>query len=285
MSSVGVMLDQAWRAMVDFFGVQGFPRGEILSMLVILVVGIIGGRMVSEVVRRLLKKTPMDDMAVKSGAQRILRKLDYAGTLSDLIGDLVHLFVYLVVAFVLFQMLGLEFLLSYLQSAVSFLPRLVLALLVLIGGFVLSSHVEHIVARFFRTAALSGPIDDSGASIPVYRILGKFLRFTVYVASILASLIVIGVNIGVINILIGVFALGLVTMFVLGVRDIVKNVVASIYFQLSDTFASGDHLEVGGYEGEIVRVTPLFTKLQDGKKTYHVPNTELLTQILEHETG
>ncbi|MDY6778464.1 MAG: mechanosensitive ion channel [Candidatus Nanohaloarchaea archaeon] len=283
MSLVGSTLDRAWNSMLQFFGQGAFSRVEIISIFIIIVVGILGGRIVSELIRRLLKMTALDDLAVKSNVQSLLRKLDYAGTLSDLIADLTKIFIYLLVAFAIFKVLGIESVLGYLDILLSFVPRVILALGILIVGFITSSHLGNITIKFFRAGPMSQIIDETEASYPAYRIVGRFVTFIGYIASILVALSVIGVNKQAITLLIGIFGLGLVSIFVISSRDLMKNVAVSFYFQLSNTFTAGEHLEIKDHEGEIVGITPLYTKIKDGSDVYYVPNTELIYNIVRHE--
>ncbi|MDY6771663.1 MAG: mechanosensitive ion channel [Candidatus Nanohaloarchaea archaeon] len=283
MAMIGQFLDQGWRVMTTFLEIEGFPRAEIVSILVIFVVGIIGGHLLSEVIRRILKMTALDDLAVKSGVQSLLRKLDYAGTLSDLIATTIRYLIYLLVVFAIFNLLGVEFLLTYVQMVMSYAPRALIALLVVIFGFVVSDHLQNITVKFFRAGPMSRMVDEAEAEYPAYRIVGQFVKLIGVVASLLAAFAILGLNQLAITMMISIFSLGLVAVFVLASWSVMKNVAVSFYFQLSKTFKAGETIEVDGHRGEIKHITPLYTKIGDGDSSYLIPNTHFLNHIVEHE--
>jgi small-conductance mechanosensitive channel len=284
MALVGEYLDQAWEAMVAFLEVEGLPQAEMVSIIVILVVGLIGGHIASEVIRRILKKTALDDLAVKANVQSLLRHMDYSGTVSDLIVAIIRYTIYLLVVFAIFNVLGVEFLLGYADTVIGFAPRIVVAIVVLILGFIISDHLQNITVTFFRAGPMSSMVDEAEAAYPAYRIVGQFVKLIGYLASLLASLALLGVNRLAITLMMGVFSIGVVALFILASWGVMKNVAVSIYFQMSKTFAAGEWIEIDGYEGEIKHITPLYVKIEDEDGAHFVPNTHFLNHVIEHET-
>jgi hypothetical protein len=283
MSVVGRVLDRASDAMGEFFQYDWFAESEYLAVAIIIIVGILGGRIFSDILRNLLKMTSLDDIAVKANIQSLLRKLDYSGTLSDLIADLTKLFIYLLVVFAIANVLRLEFIGQQMEVFISFLPRLLLALAVILVGFIASSHFETITVKVFRAGHMSQIIDETDPAIPAYKVVGKFVRVVGYVASILAALSILGVNRTAINYLIAIFGIGLVAIFVISSRDLMANIATSLYFQLSRTYTTGEIIDFNGMKGEIVSITPLYTKVKDGSTVYRVPNLELVNNTVQEE--
>ncbi len=279
---IGELLDQAWNSMIGFFQSGGVTGIEILSIALIFVVGVIGGRIISEIIKRLLKMTSIDDIAVKSNIQQILRKMGYSGSISDLIADLVRLFIYILVLFAIFNLLGMQFFIRHMQTIISLLPRALLALLAIIIGFILSSYIESIIVKVFRSQPIIRDIDKTEPKTPVYKILGTFVKWVGYTASMLIALSILGVNTAVMIMLIGILSLGLVAVFVISGKDLMKNFALSIHLQLSDELQAGDKINIGDKEGNITKITPLYTKIKDGQESYYVPNEELLKNIIGH---
>lgn len=284
MSQVGEILDTAWASMIEFFNVSSLTQGEVVSAIIILVVGLIGGRLVSQVVRRLLKMTALDDLALKADIQQLLRKLDYSGTVSDLLADLTKYLIYLFVLFALFSILEVQVLRAQLQSLFAYVPRLVIALFVVILGSIVSSHAGSITMKIFRAGPMSQRIDESEASLPAYRVVGGAIKLIGYIATILISLAILGINRYVIYILMTVFITALAVIVIVAIRDIVPNVAISIYFQLSRTLSAGDIVELEEVTGEITRITPLYTVVEDGDDQHFVPNTVLISNTMRHDS-
>ncbi|MDY6789054.1 MAG: mechanosensitive ion channel [Candidatus Nanohaloarchaea archaeon] len=283
MAAIGRLLDQAWNSLIGLFQTGGFTRTEVVSIAVIVVVGILGGRIASEIIRRLLKMTALDDISVKSNVQSFIRKIGYSGTVSDLISDLVRYFIYLLVLLAVFSLLGMEFFINNMKTILSVLPRVLIAVLALIFGFIVSSYLNSIIVKVFRAGPIAEEIDDSEPTIPVYRILGKFVKWVGYIASVLIFLSILGVNTIIMTMLIGILFLGLVAVFVISGKDLMRNFAISIHLQLSDELNAGDYIKIRGAEGKINKITPLYTKIKEGQEAYYIPNEELLRNILEHE--
>lgn len=284
MAQVGEILDSAWAAMSEYMQVSNLTQGEVTSAVIIIVVGLIGGRIVAQVVRRLLKMTALDDLAVKADIQQLLRKLDYSGSLSDLLADITKYIIYLFVLFALFTMLEVQFLSQQLQSLFTYLPRLFIALLAVIIGSIISSHVGSITMKIFRAGPMSQRIDESEASLPAYRLVGGGVKFIGYIATILIALAILGINRIVIYMLLAIFMTGLTVLVIIGMKDVVRNVAVSIYFQLSRTVSAGDTIETEECSGEIIRITPLYTVINDSGEHFYVPNTALISNTMRHES-
>lgn len=284
MAQLGEILDSAWVAMIDFFQISNVSQGELTSAVIILVVGIIGGRIIAHVVRRLLKMTALDDLAVKADIQQLLRKLDYSGTVSDLLADLTKYLIYLFVLFALFSILEVQLLRAQLQSVFAYVPRIFVAILAIIVGSIVSSHLGSITTKIFRAGPMLHMADESEASIPAYRVVGGAVKLVGYIATMLISFAILGLNRIVIYILIAIFVSGLTMLFIFGTRDIIRNVAISIYFQFSRTLSAGDEVELEEYSGEIVRITPLYTVIEDGDDRYFIPNTRLISNTMRHES-
>lgn len=284
MATVGSMLDQAWQMTFELLGAARFTRAEFAEILVILVVGLVGGRITAEMVRRLLQMTPLDDMAVQANIQPLLRKMDYQGRMSDLIAGTTKYLIYVLAIMTVLVQFGMTSVLRYVRIMLSFIPRIGLALAALLLGFIIAGHMESIVVRFFRVGPLSRAIDESEATMPAYRVVGRLVRVTGYVASILISFSFLGLNPTAINLLIAIFALGLMAAFVVATADIIKNLALSMYVQTSRVLKAGQYVEIDGYEGEIAQISPLFTTLEDGSDEYLVPNTELIRSVVRKET-
>ncbi len=278
---IGETLDQVWANLLGSLQVDAVSRPQLFAVVVLLVLGFVGGRIVAEVVRTLLQMTALDDIAVRADIQSYLRKLDYRGSLSDFIADLVKWVIYILAVFAVFYVFGFRFVTDYSSVLVGWAARAMLAAAVIIAGTIVAGYLEHVTARLFRGGRISGRADETGAEIPVYILAGKTVKYVVVAAAFLAALGIIGVDQVILNILVALFGLGIVAALVIGSRDITRNIALSIYFQLSRVFRGGDHLAVDGIEGDVAGIRPLYTKLKSDGKTYYVPNTRIVSEIVE----
>lgn len=279
---VGQVLDEAWTKLLTLFEGQSLSQPQLISAVVIIVLGFVGGRITGELLRTLLKMTALDDIGVRSDTQLLLRRLGYRGTLSDFVADFVTWVIYLLAIFSVFYLFGFRFITGYSELLVQWASRLLLALVVFLLGSTLSTHVEHIVIRLFRGGRMAGAVDRSEAEIPVYVIAGRAARYVGYLVTFIIALGVMGADLVVLNLLVGVFGIGIVFLLVISFRDLTRNIAISIYLQLSRVFVGGEWVTVDGREGRIVGIRPLYTKIQGEDGTFYVPNTRLVSEIIEH---
>lgn len=283
MGVIGQVLEQGWNQVLRSLEIEAASRPTLFAVLVVLVLGFIGGRIVAELVRTLLKMTALDEFAVKSDLQSLLRQLSYSGSLSDLIADLVKWAIYLLALSSVLYVFGFRFAADYSATLIGWGTTLLLAAAVMVLGVAASDRLEQITVRFFRVSRLTGLVDESGAEIPVYVIVGKAVKYIGFFVSFLLALNVAGIDILILNILLGMIALGIVVGVIVGTRDLVRNMAVSIYFQLSRVFAADDTITVGEYTGKMAGMRPLYTKLEGDDTTFYVPNWKLVTSVVERE--
>ncbi|MDY6773785.1 MAG: mechanosensitive ion channel, partial [Candidatus Nanohaloarchaea archaeon] len=139
--------------------------------------------------------------------------------------------------------------------------------------------------RLFRVSRITGLVDESGAEIPVYVIAGKTVKYTGILISLLVALGFVGIDIQILNILLGLLGLGIVAAVVFGTRDLVRNIMVSIYLQLSRVFDAEDQITVGDYSGEVKGIRPLYTILESDGENFYIPNSRMVSEVIEREEG
>lgn len=283
---IGEALDGAWTTFGQLLDVQSVANPQLFKVALLLVVGIVGGRILSEVVLRILRMTSLDELGVKSDIQFILRRLNYHGTVSEFIADILRWSVYLLTVFALFNLFGSNLIARYSEVAITWASTIVAVMFIVMLGFLIAERIGSIVIQIFRAGRISGRVDESHAEIPLYVVIGKIVKYIGYIITIIIALGFLGVNSVVIHILIALFGLGVVIAFVLASKHLLWNIAISVYFQVSRIFRGGEHVRIGEYAGEIVSIRPMYTKIKsaDGD-IYYIPNTELLSTVIEHEGG
>ncbi|MDY6762025.1 MAG: mechanosensitive ion channel [Candidatus Nanohaloarchaea archaeon] len=283
MAVLGEVLEQAWQQMLAVLQTETAAQPKLFAVVVLLILGFVGGRIIAEMVRTLLRMTALDDLAVQADIQPILREAGFRGSLSDFVAVLVKWLIYALAALSILYVFGFRVAAAYSATLVNWGTRLVLAAAVMLFGAVIASQLEEVTVHLFRVSRLTGLVDESGAEIPVYVIAGKAVKYLGLLVAFLVALGVAGIDILILNVLLAVIALGIVTALVLGTRDLVRNIAVSVYFQLSRVFVAGDRVSVGEHEGDVAGIRPMYTKLEDGDTTFYVPNWKLATEVIELE--
>lgn len=280
---IGEALDGAWSRFMYFFDIQSLPNPELFKVALLLVVGFVGGRILSDVVLRLLRMTRLDELGVKSDIQIILRKFNYRGSLSEFIADVLRWGVYALTLLALFNLFGSELVAGYSEWAMQWASKLILATFIIIIGSLIAERIGSIVVQVFRTGRITGRVDESHAEIPLYIVAGKSVKYIGYLVTGIIALAFLDIDMVVLYILTGVLALSIATAFILSTRQLMRNIAISMYFQASRMLRGGEYVKIGEYEGEIQSIRPLYTKIKSGDAVYYIPNTELITEVIEYE--
>lgn len=165
---------------------------------------------------------------------------------------------------------------GFVSSVVAVLPRLLLALLVVVAFAVL--------ARFARKAAQASMIRSSGDTRAA-NATGTLARYAVLFLGLVAALAVAGVSLAAMMIAIG--AVGFALAFAL--QETIANLISGLIILTTRPFASEDAVEVNGAQGVVERIHIRATQLKtfDGVKV-EVPNRAVLanniTVFTEHPT-
>lgn len=165
--------------------------------------------------------------------------------------------------------LGLEALNRGIESLLGFVPALLVALLILWGGYVLGGIARDAILRSAGAAGLNRA--DALARIVQGFLVGAAVLVAVSQLGIDVSLIVSVVTV-VISATVGAFALGIG----LGTPNHVNNYLSARYVR--QQFAEGDELQVGQWRGRLLRVDKRGVILDTAEGELHIPAKLFLEQ-------
>ncbi len=247
---------------------ESLPR--LAGALVLLVVGLLLAWVVGRVVRRVLSAVGVDDLGERLGIHDVIGRIALERSLSRLIGRVVRITLSVIVVLAALSLLGLAALSQSLNEAVLLLPKLLVALALVLAGVVVA---EMIGARVDRV----GGQMDIGA--PVGRI-AQSLVLSLFVLTALAQLgIPTGILMAIVGVLIVSAALTVALAFGLGGRDMARQLSAGRY--VGGSFQVGQTISLAGVRGEIVAFESAATVLQtDEGQTLRLPNHLLLESIV-----
>ena len=262
------VLDRAWAS----FG-ESLPR--IVGALVLLVVGLLVALLAGRVVARALQAIGVDRLADRYGIQDVLARLGFERSLSRLMGVAVRIALSVVVLVAALSLLGLGALGRSLNEIVLFLPKLFVALVLVLAGFVVGELVGRWVDRIAQQMAIGGP-------------LGQITQALIAAIFVLTALAQLGVPTQILTALLGIAVVaGVLTValaFGLGGRDVARQLSAGRY--VSGAFSVGQRIAVGQVRGEIVALesAAVVLRAEDGR-TLRVPNNLLLESVVAVEDG
>jgi small-conductance mechanosensitive channel len=258
------ILDRAGETLGGFL-----PR--LGGALVLLVVGLIVARLLGSTVRKLLEKIGTDDLMRRWGVTPVLERAGLGASLSALLGRAVRLLISVVVVFSALSLLGLRALEQTLNEAVLFLPKLLVAAAILLGGVVVGALARERADRLAHQ--MDFPV--SLGRVAQVAIVAVFAVTAAAQIAVSTAILMVVVAIG-LAAAAGTFALA----FGLGGRDVARELSASR--SLRALYAPGNTVAFGDVRGEVVEVGAAVTVLRtaDGRRL-HVPNATLLGAIVE----
>lgn len=178
--------------------------------------------------------------------------------ISEIVGSVVSWAVLLFFIATAANALGLALLSTVVAGLSQFVPRVFVAVLIIVAGLVMGN-----LARAALASTAAGARTSFGAG------LGQMVRMAIVTVAVLIGVAEIGVDIALLTAifsvalaaLLGGFALA----FGLGARTAISNIIGSHY--LRQTFEVGQTVRIGGIEGTIVELsaTAVILDVPDGR--------------------
>jgi Mechanosensitive ion channel, conserved TM helix len=137
-------LNQFWVQMVNFV-----PK--LLAVVVILFFGWVIAKLVRTGAKRLLELIQFDQFAQKSGLEAFLSSGSVNVTLSGIISQVLYWLVIILFVTTGANMLGLSELANLLHDLASYLPRIILAILVMIFGTLLARFLNRLIFAWLHS--------------------------------------------------------------------------------------------------------------------------------------
>ncbi|TSC62657.1 MAG: small-conductance mechanosensitive ion channel [Parcubacteria group bacterium Gr01-1014_48] len=183
-------------------GIISFIPGLFFAVIVFIVgwvVGIVLGKVVTQIIRALR----VDNALRGAGVEEVLRRGGFNLDAGKFLGSLVEWFVIVVFLVASFDVLGLSQVNTFLQQVVIlYLPRVIVAVFVLLVSAVIAETMQRIVVGASRAAEIKHS-----------NFLGSVTRWSIWIFAILTALYQLGVA----QALIQTFFTGFVVAFALAV--------------------------------------------------------------------
>ncbi len=191
----------------------------LLVALVIFAIGWVVGSLADSLVEKLFKTAKIDAALRQAGVENALQRGGVKLNSGAFIGGLVKWFIIAVFFLAALQVLGLEPVTLFLQAViVNYLPRVIVAILILVVSIVIADAVKHVVtasagAANIRSAKALGTI--SKAAIIVFAVFAAFLQLDI--APAFFQTVLMGIVVA--------FALAFGLAFGLGGRDAAARLI------------------------------------------------------------
>ncbi len=150
---------------------------NLLAAIVVLIVGCIIAASLGSLIAKLIEVTKVDKLVDKLGINETFKAFGKI-KVSGIIGWLVKWFLILVVFMAVAEILGLSQIIDFLKDVANFLPNVVIAIVILLIGFIGGNFVYEITYRAVKASHMHTP-----------GFLANLAKWSIIVFSLLASLI------------------------------------------------------------------------------------------------
>jgi len=194
---------------------------SILAAVLLLLLGMVLGKIARASMERFLKFIRMDDYTEKVKLNEVVARLGFGRSPTFVVGFLVYWLIILVFLVSAANAVQLTVVSELLQRFVLFIPKLIGAVLVMAGGLLFG----HFVGEIVLNAALANKLDSAVA-------LSKVVRFVVIVFSGIMALEQIDIDTTIltssIQIILAAIGLGLAIAFGLGGKDVAAEIIKEL---------------------------------------------------------
>lgn len=151
---------------------------QIVIALVVLIVGWIIANLLKKVVMSVFGTLKIDKALDAAGVDTLTERAGYKLNSGVFVGTLVKWFIIIVFFVAALDILNLNQATAFLSTVVlGYLPQVIVAVLILFGGFILASFMEKLVVAGVKATNVASP-----------ELLGKFARYAILIFTVLAAL-------------------------------------------------------------------------------------------------
>lgn len=227
--------------------------------LFVLVFGLVAAYVVGVVNRRLLTRAGIPDVIGGTAFERTAREFDTSTV--NILAQLSSYFIFAVTIIVALTVANVNYLEQFWSGVAAFLPRVFVAVIVLIVGVVVGDKAELLVAERLR-----------GIKLPELGVFPPLVKYSVVYVAALVALGQIGVQTLALVVLLAAFALAIVLFAALATKDLVASAAAGVFLLLRQPYSIGDEVRVAGERGIVQEVDLFVTRIEADGEEHVLPN-------------
>jgi len=249
---------------------------KLVFAAIILLIGLVCALLIRKITSKILKALGVDVLSEKTGLKSFLEKGEVHKNLSAIAGQALYWLVIFSTLVMVFDTLELNIISNLLHQILSYLPKVIVALVILSLGIFLSQ----IVNNFIQTSSRL-------ANIPFPNLLGKGSQYLLIGLAVITGLEYLDLPLDhLIEYFMIVFLLipsVLFLILLIGGRDTLASVIAGRI--VTKEYKRGDLISFGSTTGTIESIGLISTKVKNDQGLVIIPNQELTTQRIEVKTA
>jgi small-conductance mechanosensitive channel len=242
---------------------------SLAAALLLLLFGWMVAHLVQAILKGVLLRLGLDRLAERMGATRVLHDLGMGNSLVRPLARFAYWLVLLVFVLAAAESLGMREVTDTLRGVVTYLPKLLVAAVILLVGGLVARLLGNACATMAEQAGIRGG-----------QAAGAALRYVLYVFIAILALGELGMEttllVATTTILIASLAVILAVSFGWGSRGLARSIMAGLHVR--DEFTLGQQLTVRGHTGRLVSIGPLKSLLETDAGLVSLPNHILVEE-------
>jgi Mechanosensitive ion channel, conserved TM helix len=194
---------------------------NILAALLFLLLGLVLARFASTIIGKTLGKINLDDYTSRIGINEIFTRIGFGRSPVRVVTFLVYWAILLFFVMLAANSINMASLTNFLEKFISFIPQLVVAIVILFAGLLFGKFIHDVVSNSATANNIKGG-----------RLLAKFVHGAIIFLATLTALQQIKIEIGfilsVINVVLASFGLAFALAVGLGAKDHVSRYLESL---------------------------------------------------------
>lgn len=245
---------------------------NILISLLIMLIGWLVARSLSFLVFKAIQLSKLEQFTSKAIGRDVSEKTENGVNLAQIVKKIVYWTVILLFAVFASETLGWVVVTQELGNLLTYLPKLFSAVVIFIIGLY--------IAGFIRQAISTG---INSLRLQASGVVSTAAYYLIMILVTITALNQAGIDTGAITtnfiVIIGSLFLAFALAFGLGAKDILGNMVASLYAK--KTFHSGQVIKINGVEGTIEKIDSVNLILNIGERRVTMPVKKLVEETVE----
>lgn len=250
---------------------DGVPK--ILTAIILIIIGLIVARVVSNVLKKALHKIGIDKLGEKLNKIEMVNKSSIEIKITQVLSKIVYYIIFLFFLIAATSALEMPAVSNLMKDILTFIPNIIVAGIILVIGF--------IFAEMMKTVAHTAL---SSFGVPSARMISSFIFYFLLINIIVSALGQAAIETEFLSQNISILIAGIVLAFAIGYglasQNTMANFIGSMYTK--NRIKVGDTVRLDGVEGKILEIDrSVLTILTKSESKVYVPLSKLTSEKLE----
>lgn len=236
---------------------------ELFVAIVVVLLGLVLAYMAWRLVHRFLTFAGVPDAVEGTPFERTAQRLG-TSTMS-LLSGLSGLFVLGLATLAALNILGFIGADRFVTRFTAYLPRVFVAVVVVIVGLITGEKAELRVSEWLR-----------GVKLETVDFLPGAVKYSVFFIAALIALSQLGIATTALLVVLAAYLFGVVIVGTVAFWDLLSSAAAGIYLLLTQPYAIGDEVEIDGKRGIVQEMSVFVTHVENDEHEFVIPNRMVL---------